>query len=219
MRIVPTELSRAELNGLINGLVYPRPIAWVSTLSPDGARNLAPFSFFNAFCFHPEPVLGIGPGSRAGVHKDSLTNARETGELVVNLVSAALAETANLCSAELAPDLDEWELSGVEGVPSEDVRPERVRAAPAAFECRVLQVVDLGTDEVTSNALVIGRVTRVHVDDAAMDGMTPIPDALDLVGRMGGALWCTTRERFELARPRGDDPETITRPVREGSKA
>ncbi len=215
----PAALDRPALNGLINGLVYPRPVAWVSTVSDAGARNLAPFSFFNAFCFHPAPVLGIGPGSRQGVNKDSLANARETGELVVNLVSWELAEQANLCSAELGPDADEWELAGVAPAPSEDVRPERVAASPAAFECRVLQIVDLGPQAQPSNSLVIARVTRIHVADGVLDGLTPRPEALDLVGRLGGALWCTTRDRFELARPRGREPAEVDRPTRLQARA
>jgi flavin reductase (DIM6/NTAB) family NADH-FMN oxidoreductase RutF len=214
MEIDPRQLERRELNGLINGLVYPRPIAWVSTRSAEGVRNLAPFSFFNAFCFHPAPVLCIGPGSRQGVNKDSLANARSTGEFVVNLVSLALAETANLCSAEVGGEVDEWELAGVEAAPSELVRPERVAASPASFECRVRQVVDLGPPELPSNSLVIGEVVRIHVRDDALDGLTPRPEALDLVGRLGGDLWTTTRERFTLRRPSGTEPATVDRPAR-----
>lgn len=209
------QLGRADLNGLVNGLVAPRPIAWVSTVSAAGLRNLAPFSFFNAFCFHPVPVLGIGPGARQGVPKDSLANARETGEFVVNLVSCALAETANVCSAELGPDADEWDLAGVECLPSDEVRPGRVAGAPAAFECRVQQIVELGTPETPSNCLVIGRVCALHVADGMLDGLVPDPDALDLVGRMGGDEWCTTRDRFTLRRPSGRTPQEVDRPRRQ----
>jgi flavin reductase (DIM6/NTAB) family NADH-FMN oxidoreductase RutF len=107
MIIDPAEHDRRTLNGLVNGLVYPRPIAWTSTVAADGTRNLAPFSFFNAFSFHPHPTLGIGPGARHGIDKDTLANVRAAGEFVVNLVSAELAETANHCSAELP--VDEWD--------------------------------------------------------------------------------------------------------------
>jgi flavin reductase (DIM6/NTAB) family NADH-FMN oxidoreductase RutF len=207
--VAPAELGRRELNGLINGLVAPRPIAWVSTLDPDGNRNLAPFSFFNAFCFHPAPVLAIGPGSRQGVNKDSLANIKATGEFVVNLVSAELAEAANLCSAEFGPDVDEWDVTGLEPAPCEEVAPPRVAASPASFECRVRQIVDLGLPELATNSLVIGEVVRIHVADAAMDGLTPRPEVLDLVGRMGGDLWCTTRDRFTLARPSSTDPGEV----------
>lgn len=200
MLIDPATLERQELNLLVNGLVAPRPIAWVSTLSADGAANLAPFSFFNAFSFDP-PVLAVGPGVRRGLPKDSLRNIRETGELTVSVVTEDLAERANLSSAELDRGVDEWELAGVTAAPSVDVAPPRVAESPAAFECRLRQIVDLGSSERPANGLVIASVTRIHVRDDALDGLAPQPDVLRLVGRMGGNLWCTTRDTFLLRRP------------------
>lgn len=187
MIIDPQQLDRRERNGLINGLIAPRPIAWVSTLAPDGARNLAPFSFFGAFSFDP-PTIGLGPGSRQGTNKDSLRNIKATGEFVVNLVNRDLAEPANACSGEWGPEVDEWEVSGVEPAPSELVAPMRVRDAPASLECRVRQVLELGDAERASNNLVVAWVVRIHVADAAMDGLTPLTDQLDLVGRLGGRV-------------------------------
>jgi flavin reductase (DIM6/NTAB) family NADH-FMN oxidoreductase RutF len=201
----PRGLDRRQRNHLINGLIYPRPIAWVSTIASDGTRNLAPFSFFNAFSFNP-PTVGVSPGSRRGIPKDTLANIRATGEFVINLVSASLADTANATSAELAPDVDEWELAGVTPAASETVAPARVEQAPAALECRVHQIIDLGADE-PSNALVIGRVLRVHVlDDALDEHYVPRPEVLDLVGRMGGDHWARTRQRFTLPRPSDEQP-------------
>jgi flavin reductase (DIM6/NTAB) family NADH-FMN oxidoreductase RutF len=208
--IDPASLERRDLNALINGLVYPRPIAWVSTVGADGRRNLAPFSFFNAFCFHPQPVVGIGPGSRQGVNKDSLANIKESGEFVVSLVNEELAETANLTSAEFGPEVDEWDAADVEPAPSEVVRPERVAASPASFECRVKEIVELGTEEKQSNSLVIGVVERMHVsDDVLFDGYKVRPDAMRLVGRMGGSYWVRTRDHFELSRPNSSDPDAV----------
>lgn len=209
MIIDPKDLNRTELNALVNSLVCPRPIAWVSTIGADGTRNLAPFSFFNAFSFHP-PTLGIGPGSRQGINKDSLSNIKETGEFVVNAVSEELAEIANLTSAEFGPEVDEWEAAGVEPAPSLTVRPERVAAAPAAFECEVKQIVELGTEDAPSNSLVIGSVTRVHVvDEAVFEGYKVRPEVLGLVGRMGGPYWVRTRDYFELRRPASKDPDEV----------
>jgi flavin reductase (DIM6/NTAB) family NADH-FMN oxidoreductase RutF len=201
----PRQLDRRQRNNLINGLIYPRPIAWVSTIASDGTRNLAPFSFFNAFSFNP-PTVGVSPGSRRGVPKDTLANVRATGEFVINLVSASLAATANATSAELTSDVDEWDLAGVTPVASETVAPARVEQAPAALECRVHRIIELGLDE-PSNSLVIGRVLRVHVGEDALDEhYLPRPDALDLVGRMGGDLWARTREQFVLRRPSDEQP-------------
>lgn len=186
MLIDPSSLSRAEVQGLVNGLVYPRPIAWVSTISGAGVRNLAPFSFFNGFAFHPIPMLGIGPGSRNGVNKDSLANIKETDEFVVNLVSWGLAEKANLSSADVAADVEEWSFAGVTPLPSDDVAPERVAEAPASLECRVFQIVDLGPEDAPTsfNSLVIGRVTRIHVNDGCPRWLDPSSGRT----RSGGAL-------------------------------
>jgi flavin reductase (DIM6/NTAB) family NADH-FMN oxidoreductase RutF len=208
MIIDPATVGRGERNALINGLVAPRPIAWVSSLAPDGTRNLAPFSFFGAFSFDP-PTIGIGPGSRQGVNKDSLHNIKATGEFVVNLVDRRLAETANACSGEFGPEVDEWEVAGMDGVPSEVVAPMRVADAPAALECRVRQVLELGSADRASNNLVVAWIVRIHVRDDAIDGHVPLPDALDLVARMGGDEWCTTRDRFTLPRPATADPAQV----------
>jgi flavin reductase (DIM6/NTAB) family NADH-FMN oxidoreductase RutF len=210
MIIDPAAVDRRDRNGLINGLIAPRPIAWVSSLSATGDANLAPFSFFGAFSFDP-PVLGIGPGSRQGTNKDSLRNIKATGEFVVNLVNRQLAEVANACSGEFGPEVNEWEVAGVTGVPSEVVAPQRVAAAPAALECRVMQILELGTPEQASNNLVVAWVVRIHIRDDAIDGYVPLPEQLDLVARMGGDLWCTTRDRFQLARPASRDPAEVGR--------
>lgn len=210
MIIDPKDLDRRERSGLINGLVAPRPIAWVSSLAPDGTRNLAPFSFFGAFSFDP-PTIGIGPGSRQGVNKDSLANIKASGEFVVNLVNRELAESANACSGEWGPHVDEWDVTGLEEAPSEMVAPARVAAAPAALECKVRQILELGEAERASNNLVVAWIVRIHIDDEALDGFSPRPEVLDLVGRMGGDLWCTTRDRFELPRPPGTDPDEVAR--------
>ena len=210
MRVDPTTLTRGEANALINGIVAPRPIAWVSTQSAAGAPNLAPFSFFNAFSFWP-PTIAIGPGSRQGVAKDSLRNIRETGEFVVNAVDRRLAELANLCSAELEPGTDEWALVGLEPAPSVRVAPPRVAASPVALECRLRHVVDLGDPAMPTNSLLLGSVVEVHVADRAISDGVPLPQELDLVARMGGDTWCTTRDRFELPRPGTTDVTELRR--------
>lgn len=208
MIVDPAEHDRRTLNGLMNGLVAPRPIAWVSTRAPDGTPNLAPFSFFNAFSFSP-PTIGVAPGSRRGVNKDSLRNIRASGQFSVSLVTAALARYANAASAEFPPEVDEWEVLGLAQAPCADIDVPRVAASPAALECRVRQIVDLGEEDMPTNSLVIARVTRIHVDDDALDGLRPVPERLDLVGRMGGDDWCTTRDRFELPRPGTADVDEV----------
>ena len=216
MNVDPRTLARREVHALINGLVAPRPIAWVSSVAADGTRNLAPFSFFNAFSTSP-PTIAIGPGSRQGVPKDTQANIRASGEFTISMVGRELAEKANLSSAEVPADVDEWTFAGVTPVASVDVTPERVAESPASFECRVHQVVDLGLAGTATNALIIARIVRIHVDDALLDGYAPDPDRLDLVGRAGGDLWVSTRKRFELARPSSELSTVLDSPVPESA--
>lgn len=212
MILDPATLDRRVLNGLMNGLVAPRPIAWVSTVSPDGIPNLAPFSFFNAFSFHPYPTVGIGPGARAGIDKDSLANIRASGELTVSVVTEDLAERANASSAEFGSEVDEWGVAGVTPVASTMVTPPRVAESPVGLECRVHQIVDLGSSETPSNALVIARVILFHVRDDALDEeLRPRSEVLGLVGRMGRDDWVRTTDRFELRRPSSTDPDEVRR--------
>ncbi len=153
--------------------------------------------------------MAIGPGSRSGVNKDSLRNIKETGEFVINVVDYELAVRANQTSAEFAASVDEWDVCGVTPAPSDDVRPARVSEAPASLECRVRTIVDLGSEELPTNSVIIATVTRFHVRDEILDGYRVRPEVLDVVGRMGRDLWCTTRDRFDLRRPSGDEPELV----------
>jgi flavin reductase (DIM6/NTAB) family NADH-FMN oxidoreductase RutF len=208
MLIDPSALERREVMDLVNGLVAPRPIAWVSTVDRLGVRNLAPFSFFNAFSTQP-PTVAIGPGSRQGINKDSLRNIKDTREFVLNVVSYELAVRVNQTSAEFPPDVDEWDVAGVTPAPSDDVRPLGVAEAPAWLECRVHSIVDLGTEENPTNSIVVATVTRFHVRDEILDGYRVRPEMLDAVARMGRDLWCTSRDRFELPRPASADPADV----------
>src|SRR4051812_36936844 len=122
----------------LNAIVAPRPIGWVSTVSPDGVRNLAPYSFFNAFAYVP-PLIGF---SSQG-WKDSVENARATGEFVWNLATRDQAEAMNATSATVPHDADEFALAGLEALPSRLVRPDRVGGSPVQFECKVTQIVQL----------------------------------------------------------------------------
>jgi flavin reductase (DIM6/NTAB) family NADH-FMN oxidoreductase RutF len=208
--LVETEaLTQREVASLINAMVAPRPIAWVSTIGPDGEPNLAPFSYFNVFSTAP-PTVAIGPGAREGTEKDTLRNARVTGELTISSVTRTTAESANLTSAEVASAVDEWELAQLTPVPSALVAPPRVGESAAALECRVREIVDLGED--ATNAIVISTVVAIFVrDDALVDGR-PSPEALDLVGRVGErSLYSTTRDRFTVDRPTTADPDELRR--------
>lgn len=149
-----------------NAIVAPRPIGWISSLSGAGVRNLAPYSFFNAFNYHP-PIVGFASTG----YKHSVTNLAETGEFTWNLATRVQAEAMNATSATVGPEVDEFELAGLSGTASVDVAPDRVVGAPVSFECRVSQVVRLTTH--TGNPvdcwLTLGEVVAVHIDTALLD--------------------------------------------------
>ena len=193
----------AAAYGLLVNLVTPRPIAWVSTVDPQGRVNLAPYSFFNLFGVNP-PVVVFSPSVRPdGSKKDSLHNVESTGAFVVNVATEPLAEAVNRTAAELAHGTSEAEAAGLTMIASTLVAPPRVLEAAAALECRLLQVVPIGEGPFSS-ALVIGQVVAVHVDDAVIDPASGRvdPTRLRTIGRMGGKDYCRTSDLFALERPR-----------------
>ena len=150
----------------LNAIVAPRPIGWVSTLSAGGVPNLAPYSFFNLFNYTP-PLIGF---SSMG-WKDSVANIAATGEFVWNLVSRDLGEAMNATAANVAADVDEFALAGLETLASLHVKPPRVAASRAQFECKVTQIVRLETKEgrELDQWLVLGEAVAIHIDPAMLD--------------------------------------------------
>lgn len=212
MDVKPQELAHREMYRLLITSVVPRPIAWVSTTDPQGIDNLAPFSFFNVLCAAP-PLLGFCPGIRAqklreargAAVKDTLRNARETGEFVVNLVPFSLAEQMNLSAGEYDAAVDEFPVAGVTKRKSQLVRPPQVAESPINFECKVSQILDFGT-ETQGGSLVIGEVVLVHLAEEVLRDGRVDGRLVDMVGRMGGMEYTRTRERFQMERPGLDPP-------------
>lgn len=184
---------------LLIGSVVPRPVAFVSTISADGAYNLAPFSFFNAICGEP-PVVCFSSGNRIP-SKDTLANVRATGEFVVNIVSEEIAEQMNACSGDYPAGIDEFAISGLTPVASDMVRPPRVRESHVNMECKLMQIVEVSSRP-HGASLVIGEVIRFHVDDAIVDNFRIDPAKLRAIGRMGGNEYSRTQDRFQMLRPR-----------------
>src|SRR5215470_13794638 len=141
--INPSGHDYRDIYKLMVGVIVPRPIAFVSTISADGIRNLAPFSFFTGISANP-PVICFSPMIRGsdGARKDTLRNIEVTKEFVVNVVSEGFAEKMNICSAEFPPEVDEFEMSGLTPVPSDLVKPPRVKESCINLECRLVQIVD-----------------------------------------------------------------------------
>lgn len=202
MRLDFTALGAAEAYRWLTATVTPRPIAWVSTRSAEGVDNLAPFSFFQVVCDAP-PTLMLSISLRDdGSRKDTLRNAERSGELVIQLVSKAQAEAMNASSAMLPHDASEFVQAGIAGVPAERVAALRVVGAPVAYECRVADIMPYPAGR-PRHHLVFAEVLMAHVDDAVLaDPRHVDPALLDLVGRLGGSLYATTRDTFSMTRPR-----------------
>ncbi len=185
----------------LNSIVAPRPIGWVSTRSAAGVVNLAPYSFFNLFNYTP-PVVGFASTG----WKDSVANVRETGEFVWNLATAALAEQMNATSAPVPADVDEFALAGLEPAPSTLVAPPRVAASPAAFECRLTEVVRLkdAAGREVDTWLVLGEAVLVHLDERVLvDGVFDLlaADPLLRAGGPGDYYTLAPERRLRMQRP------------------
>lgn len=202
MIVDPREAGFQNVYKLLIGAVVPRPIAFVSTISREGIPNLAPFSFFTAVSANP-PVVCFCPVRRPGSnpYKDTLSNISATREFVVNIVSEEFAEKMNLSSAEFPPEVDEFEASGLTPIPSDLVGPPRVAESHVHMECKLYLTIEIGELPGSGN-LVLGEVVRFHVDDQYFDDFRIDPDKLRPIGRMGGATYTRTTDRFEMVRPK-----------------
>jgi len=183
--------------------VLPRPIAFVSTISAAGVANLAPFSFFNAVGSNP-PAVMFSPCAKAdGTDKDTIHNLRAVGEFVVNVVSYDIRDAMNQASFAYPPEVDEFAAAGFTPVPSTYVKPPRVAESPAHLECRLVDIVKVGSGPLSAN-ICLGEVLCFHLaDEVALPDGTADVAKLDLVGRLGGPDYSTTRERFSLPKPTG----------------
>ena len=203
MRVLdPAGIAPNDIYKLMIGMIVPRPIAFVSTVDAAGVRNLAPFSYFTACSSNP-PVVCFCTTVRSSAHpyKDTLQNVKATGEFVVNIVSEEFAAQMNLCSADVPPEVDEFELSGLTPIASDLVKPPRVAESKVQMECRLFQIVTV-SDRPSGGILVLGEVLRFHVLESLLDGFKIDPEKLNAIGRMGGPTYARTRDRFDMPRPR-----------------
>ena len=180
----------------LKALVFPRPIGWISTLSKEGQANLAPYSFFNLISEQP-PLLAFNSFGA----KDSASNAEQTGEFVHNLCTYAQKEAMNASAKAVASSCDEFELAGLEKIPSVMLKAPAVKQAPARLECRVEKIIDLPCDADQRSMLVIGRIVCVHIDDAYIKQDLIDQQALDLIARCGYHSYARTSDFFSLPRP------------------
>jgi len=203
MEIQTSSLSAPERYKLLVGLVFPRPIALVSTRSENGVANCAPYSFFNAIC--EDPMLVILSFSRRsdGRMKHSLANLLRTGEFVVNLVDEGVANSMHISSKEVDENVSEFSEAGFTEAPCRIVGHPRIAEAPVSFECRLFKQVEVGPER----DLIIGDVVHIHARDGLIDPLTKriADERYRPVGRLYANRYCTTRQRFELPGPLPDD--------------
>ena len=202
MKIDPADLNRKEAHELLVAAILPRPIAFVSTVGPDGIFNVAPFSYFTAMSVIPA-VIGFGVGPRTGGgKKDTLVNVVHTKDFVINVVSEALARAMNQASGEYPSNVDEFKVTGLTPFQSDLVKSPRVAESPVNMECRLMQILEFGEAPRVSS-FIIGEVLRVHVQDEVwVDGVIKAPK-LKAIGRLGEDFYCRTMDIFEMKRPQG----------------
>ena len=184
-----------------NAIIAPRPIGWISSRDGSGNVNLAPYSFFNAFCYHP-PIIGFSSTN----WKDSAGNIQDTGEFVWNLATMDLAKQMNATAAHVARDVDEFKIAGLTAAPCKLVNVPRVAESPVAFECKVTQIVQLqGANGDKAQAwLTLGEVVAVHIDKAFIqDGVyqTGLARPIVRAGRRGDEFEIKPEKMLEMVRP------------------
>jgi len=198
--IEPDSAGFPNVYKVMVGSIVPRPIAFVSTVSPDGIYNLSPFSFFTAASMNP-PVVCFCPLRKADGHrKDTLNNIERTGDFVVNIVSEEFIAQVNMTSAEFPSEVDEFRVSGLTPVPGDLVKSPRVKESHISMECKLFRIFEI-SDKPSGGSIVTGEIVRLHVDDAYIDDYRIDPGKLKAVGRMAGATYVRTADRFDLLRP------------------
>ncbi|MGP8215862.1 MAG: flavin reductase family protein [Bacteroidia bacterium] len=200
----PKDTPQNIIHGYLIGSVAPRPICYASTIDKNGNPNLSPFSFFNIFGSNP-PIAVFSPArsGRSGKTKDTHDNVLEVPEVVINVVTYSMVQQMSLSSAEYPKGVNEFEKSGFTPVPSEKVKPFRVKESPVQMECEVLGVKETGTEGGSGN-LIICEVLLIHVSEDILNADKKIdPNKIDLVGRMGGHWYCRASGNalFELPQP------------------
>lgn len=201
--IDPKAVSTAALHGYMLGAVTPRPIAFASTIDSAGNVNLSPFSFFNVFSANP-PIMIFSPARRGrdNTTKHTYENVLQVKEVVINIVNYDIVQQMSLSSTEYGKGVNEFEKAGLTPLASQTIKPPRVAESPVQFECRVNEVISLGTQGGAGN-LVICEVLKMHINEAVLDADGKIdPVKLDAVSRMGGNWYGRAKQgMFEVPKP------------------
>ena len=198
------DLNTMQVQQILQNSIGPRPIAFASTIDKDGIPNLSPFSFFNVFSAAP-PILIFSPARRVrdNTTKHTLENVLEVPEVVINVVNFSMVEQTSLSSTEYPKQVNEFEKAGFTAIESDLIKPFRVKESPVQFECKVNNVMALGSEGGAGN-LIFCEVLKVHINDNILNENKQIdPFKLDLVARMGGNWYCRANGTalFEVEKP------------------
>ncbi len=203
LTIDPKKVSTGKMHGMLLGAIGPRPIAFASTMDAQGKPNLSPFSFFNVFSANP-PVLIFSPARRGrdNTVKHTYQNVKATKEVVINIVNYDMVQQMSLASTEYPKGINEFEKSGLSALASNEIKPYRVAESPVQFECKVIQISELGNEGRAGN-LIICEVVKMHIKEEILDENGYIDQhKIDQVARMGGN-WYTRANLglFEVSKP------------------
>lgn len=191
IQIDPQNTPVLKIHQTLLGAVAPRPIAFASTIDPEGNPNLSPFSFYNVFGVNPTTLI-FSPSrkGRDNITKHTHENLKEVPEVVINAVNYNIVEQMSLASTEYPKGVNEFVKAGLTPIPSEKIRPARVKESPVQFECKVRDIIETG-DQGGAGNLIICEILLIHVDESVLDDNGNIdPHKIDLVGRMGGDYYC-----------------------------
>jgi len=197
LELTPSDWAIKDVYYLMTGLVIPRPIGWISSVSEEGMHNVAPYSYFNAFGANP-PVVGFASTGR----KDTINYVEQTGEFVWNIVTGDVVEEMNFTSTNFPSDEDEFEWSGMTPVDSKAVKPKRVKEAKAHFECKVREIVNIG-----DNWITLGEIVHIHIDPSIWKDGRVDPRLLDPVCRLAGSWYGSLGDIYQIQRPVWNDVE------------
>ena len=196
MDLILANTNTQEIYDLMNGLVAPRPIAWITSMNLAGQLNAAPFSAYNYMGMDP-PIVAVGVANRPGpsaIGKDTAQNIRNTGEFVINVVNEAVAQAMNITAIDFPSDVNELKIAHLETEPSQVVKVPRIKSAPASLECREITTMEIGRSRI-----ILGQVVAIHVKDEFVDQAGPYirAEQMHAVGRMNGlGSYVKTKDGF-----------------------
>ena len=198
MQLDPAQTDPGQVYSQMIRAITPRPIAWISTVSPSGVVNVAPFSYFNGVCSQPAALMFSAVNKPDGAPKDTIRNIEANGQFVVNVVCEEAATAMFATSEPYDYEVSEVDLCGLTSRPSHKVAPPGIEQSPVQLECQVFETLSIGTGRYAAT-VVIGQILWMRADDDVLDERGRIdPARLKSIGRLGGRAYCRTQDRFDL---------------------